>query len=101
MQQRNGRLLLSPSDLNNFLACEHRTALDLGRARGQIPHVRALRPDAELVAERGRRYEEEYLAGLEADGLDVVRIGRGDDAVAARCSSRARRGRARRTPARA
>ena len=32
MLQRGGRLLLSPSDLNNFLACEHRTALDLARA---------------------------------------------------------------------
>ena len=36
MQQRDGRLFLSPSDLNNFLACEHRTALDLARARGEI-----------------------------------------------------------------
>ncbi len=83
MQQRDGRLHLSPSDLNNFLACEHRTALDLGRARGEITLVKTLRPDAELIAERGRRHEEDYLAGLEADGLDVVRIERGEDAVAA------------------
>ena len=74
MLQRGGRLLLSPSDLNNFLACEHRTALDLARARGEILLERIPRPDAELVAERGREHERSHLARLKERGLDVVEI---------------------------
>ncbi len=81
MRQRGGRLLLSPSDLSNFLACEHRTALDLARARGEILLDRVPRPDAELIAERGREHERAHLERLEAEGLDVVRIGRGEEAA--------------------
>ncbi|MEA2311139.1 MAG: hypothetical protein QOE28_1107, partial [Solirubrobacteraceae bacterium] len=76
MEQRDGRLYLSPSDLNGFLACEHRTALDLARARGELQLERIPRPDAELIAERGREHEAAYLAGLEYEGYDVVRIAR-------------------------
>ena len=82
MRQRGGRLLLSPSDLSNFLACEHRTALDLARARGEILLDRVPRPDAELIAERGREHERAHLEQLEAEGRDVVRIGRGEEAAA-------------------
>jgi predicted RecB family nuclease len=81
MRQRNGRLQLSPSDLNNFLACEHKTALDLGRARGEILLERTPRPDAELVAERGRQHEAAYRMRLEAEGRDVAWIEHGDAAV--------------------
>src|SRR5215207_6160136 len=80
MLQRGGRLLLSPSDLNNFLACEHRTALDLARARGEILLQRIPRPDAELVAERGREHERAHLAALRERGLDVEEIAPGEDA---------------------
>src|SRR5829696_2613298 len=80
MLQRGGRLLLSPSDLNNFLACEHRTALDLARARGEILLQRIPRPDAELVAERGREHERAHLAALRERGLDVEEIAPGDGA---------------------
>ena len=78
MQQRGKRLYLSPSDLNNHLACEHRTWLDLGRARGEIELRRIPRPDAELVAERGREHEASFLARLEAEGREVTRIEGGD-----------------------
>src|SRR5829696_3591493 len=80
MLQRGGRLLLSPSDLNNFLACEHRTALDLARARGEIRLERVPRPDAELVAERGREHERAHLARLRERGLDVEEIAPGEGA---------------------
>jgi hypothetical protein len=57
MRLRSDRLLLSPSNLNNFLACRRRTALDLRLAHGEIELERIPRPDAELVAERGREHE--------------------------------------------
>jgi predicted RecB family nuclease len=78
MYQRGKRLHLSPSDLNNHLACEHRTWLDLVRARGEVELHRVPRPDAELVAERGREHETAHLTRLEAEGLQVVRIEGGD-----------------------
>ena len=83
MLQRGGRLLLSPSDLNNFLACEHRTALDLARARGEILLQRIPRPDAELVAERGREHERSHLERLRERGLDVAEIEPGEGAAEA------------------
>ena len=74
MQIRDGDLLLSPSDVNNFLACEHRTALDLLRARGELTLRRIPRPDAELIAERGRQHEADFLDRLLAEGRDVAEI---------------------------
>lgn len=71
---RNSALHLSPSDLNTFLACEHATGLNLRRARGEITLRKIPRPDAELVAERGQRHEEQFLASLIADGYDVTEI---------------------------
>jgi DNA mismatch endonuclease (patch repair protein) len=79
MQARNGDLLLSPSDVNNFLACEHRTALDLLRARGELELRRIPRPDAELIAERGRQHEAAFLERLRAEGRDIAEI-EGEDA---------------------
>src|SRR5829696_1348293 len=79
MLQRGGRLHLSPSDLNNFLACEHRTALDLARARGEILLQRIPRPDAELIAERGRA----HLERLRERGLEVTQIEPGEGAAEA------------------
>jgi uncharacterized protein len=66
------QLQLSPSDLNHFLACEHRTWLDLRRAHGEIELHRAPRPDAELIAQRGREHELAHLARLRAEGRTVV-----------------------------
>ena len=63
MQIRDNQLLLSPSDVNNYLACEHRTALDRQRMHGEITLNKAPRPDADLLAERGRRHEAEFLPG--------------------------------------
>jgi predicted RecB family nuclease len=79
MRLSNDQLALSPSDLNTFLACSHATGLDLRRARGEITLHKAPRPDAELVAERGRRHEQAYLAGLREEGRDVVVITEGDE----------------------
>ncbi len=74
MRLRDGELRFSPSDVNNFLACEHLPALELARAEGKLTLNKAPRPDAELIAERGLRHEARFLDRLEADGLDVVRI---------------------------
>lgn len=58
MQLLDGRLILSASDLNNYLACRHLTALDLARARGEI----------DVVPERGADAE----GSSSANGVSVV-----------------------------
>src|SRR3954466_14027892 len=85
----NNRLRLSPSDLNNFLACGHLTSLDVRRARGEIVLDKAPRPDAELIAEKGRRHEAAFLHALEADGKQIVTIPTFDDGSDARSSAQA------------
>ncbi|MFN8175841.1 MAG: TM0106 family RecB-like putative nuclease [Solirubrobacteraceae bacterium] len=75
MYRTNGRLLLSPSDLNNFVACRHLTALDLAAANGEIQRPDgAPDPTAELVARKGDEHERSYLAGLRERGKSVVEI---------------------------
>src|SRR4051794_33533126 len=84
------RLRLSPSDLNNFLACGHLTSLDLRRARGEIVLDKAPRPDAALIAEKGQRHEETFLETLRAEGRQVVAIPTfGDNGADPQTSARA------------
>jgi predicted RecB family nuclease len=70
VRDRDGQLGLSPTDLNNFLACRHLTALDRARARGEIKLRKAARPDAELIAAKGRAHEQAFLESLS----DVVSV---------------------------
>jgi len=79
MRLYGDRLSLSPSDLNTFLACEHATGLELRRARGEIRLDKAPRPDAELVAERGRRHEQAFLDRLREEGRDVFAVYEDDE----------------------
>src|SRR5437867_2208500 len=69
--------LLSPSRLNDFLGCEHRTYLDLLAERGEISREEYLKPDSELLLERGRRHEEAFLEVLREEGRDVLSLDSG------------------------
>ncbi|MDP9350631.1 MAG: nuclease, partial [Chloroflexota bacterium] len=69
-----GRLRLSPSDVNDFLACPHLPALELLRAAGEVDPGKGPRPDAHLIRERGLAHERAFLEKLAADGLEVVAI---------------------------
>jgi predicted RecB family nuclease len=67
-------LILSASDLNNFLACPHLTTLDLAKVRG-VPATEPERgADAELLARKGDEHELRYLEQLRAEGREVVEI---------------------------
>ncbi len=78
MQRRNGDLVLSPSDLNAFLACEHLTALELAAARGQVERPVRDNPSAELIRRKGDEHEAAYLQSLLDAGKSVRRIELGD-----------------------
>ena len=89
MQQRNGEILFSPSDLNAFLECEHLTQLELAVAAGELERPADENPQADLVKRKGDEHEEAYLAALIAEGRDVVTIANDWDLeVAARATRR-------------
>lgn len=83
MQLLDEQLILSASDLNNFLACPHLTTLDLAQARGELQAKPERGADAELLARKGDEFEERYLDALKADGREVVEIPEGDGSQAA------------------
>src|SRR5580765_1757346 len=67
---RGGRL--SPSDLNNFLDCEHLVSLELRVARGEAERPQVENPQADLIRRKGEEHEAAYLAALRATGKRVV-----------------------------
>ena len=73
MQFLDGKLLLSASDLVNFLGCRHATYLDLRNLTDEvvIPETGAA---TVLIFQKGIEHEKRYLATLKARGLPVVEI---------------------------
>jgi predicted RecB family nuclease len=67
-------LRLSPSDLSGFLACRHRTGLDLAVATGQLPRPAWSDPVAQALRDRGAEHERAYVDSLRGQGLRVVEI---------------------------
>ena len=74
MQRRDNRFLFSPSDLGNFLACEHLTQLDVGLALrgGRRPSYE--NAYAELLRTKGAEHEQAFLESLRATGRHVVEV---------------------------
>jgi uncharacterized protein len=87
MLNRNGRILLSPSDLNDFVECGYRTTLARQVALGERAKPHVADEGAKLLADKGMVHELEFLARVRDDGRDVVEIPLGDifdfDAAAA------------------
>ncbi len=75
MQLLDGRLLKSPTDIANFLACRRKTALDLLVARGRLAKPTWQDPLADVLRERGQEHERRYVERLRAQGLTVVDLG--------------------------
>ena len=74
MQLKDSRLLLSPSDVTGFLACEHLTTLSAKVAREELEKPAVENEQAELVFRTGREHEAAYLARLRAEGKEVREI---------------------------
>ena len=91
MRYAGDGLLVSPSDLNGYLACAHLTSLDLRLARGEPLRPAPPRPDAKLIADRGLAHERRFLERLRAEGRDVATIPAGDAAAAAARTAEAMR----------
>ncbi|HLJ61888.1 MAG TPA: TM0106 family RecB-like putative nuclease [bacterium] len=74
MQCANGRLLFSPTDLNDYVECAHLTTLALEVARGQRPRPHLPDVQADLLRRKGAEHERAYLTRLRAEGRQVVEI---------------------------
>ena len=62
MQKINGQIILSPTDLNKFISCNHLTSYELRELEGEnfnLPGEEITMND--LVAERGNQHEANYL----------------------------------------
>ena len=74
MLARDGRTILSPSDLNDYVECEHLTTLSLEVARGQRPRPRRFEEATDLLRRKGLQHEAAYLERLQADGRQIVNV---------------------------
>lgn len=83
MQDIDGRLVLSPTDLTKHLACQHITTLDLRALDG--PATPADADDAlALVFDKGLSHEKAFLESLVLAGKSVVEIPTDFDAAGRR-----------------
>src|SRR5438876_4835030 len=74
MQATSNRLVLSPSDLNDYVECPHLTTLALEVARGtrRRPHVPEDHVD--LLRRKGEEHEAAYLKELRAQGRQITNV---------------------------
>jgi uncharacterized protein len=78
MRLVDGRAVFAASDLNDYLACPHRVALNRrALLRGEPPLDED--PALAIITRKGREHEQRVLERFEAGGVAVVRIPEGDN----------------------
>ena len=76
MQLLGADVVVSATDINNFLACEHLTKLDLKVLRGELERPDVPPQQAALLAKLGDEHELRYLERLRDEGRSVTTIER-------------------------
>src|SRR5436190_22420487 len=84
MQTIAGRVVLSPSDLNDYIECPHLTTLALEVARGERARPFVADEHAELLRRKGELHERAYLERLRAERRQIV------ESLRAPCGAHAR-----------
>jgi uncharacterized protein len=79
MHTQGDELLLSATDLSNFLGCRHCTALDIAVARGARDRPWFHDPLLEVLRRRGAEHEQRYVESLKSEGLSVSDISTVED----------------------
>jgi predicted RecB family nuclease len=69
-----GRVILSPSDLVGFLACDHLTQLELRVTRDELERPARVDPELDLLARLGEAHEVSHLERMRAAGHTIVEI---------------------------
>lgn len=74
MQASNDRLVLSPSDLNDYVECPHLITLALEVARGTRKRPFVPNDQGDLLRRKGEEHEARYLAEIKAQGRQVIDV---------------------------
>jgi len=72
MRASGNKLILSATDLSNFLSCRHRTALELSEAYGKRQRPHWDDPLLDVLFKRGLEHEKAYVESLQGDGQRIV-----------------------------
>ena len=67
-----GSIVLSPSDLSNFLSCRHRAGLDLAVATKALRRPATSNAYAAILQKHGEDHERKHVDSLRAQGLKCV-----------------------------
>src|SRR3989441_1321223 len=78
MQNFDGHIFLSPSDLNDYVECSHLTTLALEVARGERARPHLADEASELLRRKGTAHERTYLERLRAEGRTIIEIELGE-----------------------
>ncbi|HEU4344858.1 MAG TPA: TM0106 family RecB-like putative nuclease, partial [Candidatus Binatia bacterium] len=79
MRLQSNQILYSPSDLGNFVACEHLTQLDLAVALGENTRPNISNAYVDLIKRKGEEHEQGFLEALRAEGHGIAEIGLSED----------------------
>ncbi len=79
MQCVGGQSLFSPSDLANFVACEHLTQLEVAVALRESTPPSLENAYADLIRRKGEEHERSFLEALRAAGHVVREVGLGGE----------------------
>jgi uncharacterized protein len=79
MRLHNDQLFYSPSDLGNFVACEHLTQLELAATFGESPRPHFFNSYVDLIKRKGNEHEKKFLEALRAGGHEIAEIVLGQD----------------------
>ena len=95
MQNVDGCLVYSATDLVGYLECEHLASLEQASVAGHLPRPMRADPVLDRIAQRGELHEARFLESLRAEGVTIdevesdqvlpsgQRIARGRDATLA------------------
>jgi predicted RecB family nuclease len=79
MQLLGNQLLYSPSDLGNFVGCDHLTQLELAVALGKSTRPTFGNAYVDLIKHKGVEHERNFLESLLWAGHAVMQVGLGED----------------------
>ncbi|HSE89622.1 MAG TPA: TM0106 family RecB-like putative nuclease [Candidatus Binatia bacterium] len=79
MRLHTDQILYSPSDLGNFVACEHLTQLELGAVLGESTRPTFSNAYVDLIKRKGEEHEKSFLEALRAEGHQIAEIGLTED----------------------
>jgi predicted RecB family nuclease len=72
MHRRDGKLIVSATDLVGFLECGHLSALDLAVANGELEKPFFKDATLDLIRDRGGRHEGRYIEQLRESGRTIT-----------------------------